>query len=394
MIATITGDEISATRTPEALPDGGGRRARAARRTDGRHHLLVTFHDHDAGELVVVGVADGARLAHRSPAIACRSSPPSARSWPPTSAAQLCNDVDGDPLYRARRSRSGLTTVGSYLGVPLELADGTRVGSVCALAGRVDRFDDADHARCARPPPTSPRRSSVAAGRGRLASGCCARRAAGRTARTWGISSSLRSLPGDDGARVRRGRRLPAADRDTAMLLSAAALGALAAPCRSRVVPWDRAGSMIRMTPCYGFFVVVALLRDAEGGAQSGLAVLVLLPVLWTALYGSRRELLGRRRGRRIHPAHPAGAGRRARLPRARVPARRGHHRLRPGARHRDPARRAARRDRAADVRERIRDLHSAEEEKRLILATAGEGIIGLDAIRRDDVRPTRRRPR
>lgn len=39
------------------------------------------------------------------------------------------------------------------------------------------------------------------------------------------------------------------------------------------------------------YFLVVALLREAQGGSRSGLAVLVLLPVIWLALYGTRRQL-------------------------------------------------------------------------------------------------------
>jgi len=44
--------------------------------------------------------------------------------------------------------------------------------------------------------------------------------------------------------------------------------------------------------PCGGqalaplaYFVVIALLRDAEGGAVSGYGMLVLLPICWLALY-------------------------------------------------------------------------------------------------------------
>jgi diguanylate cyclase (GGDEF)-like protein len=40
-----------------------------------------------------------------------------------------------------------------------------------------------------------------------------------------------------------------------------------------------------------GFFVVVALLRDADGGATSGYSALVMLPILWIAMYGNRIQL-------------------------------------------------------------------------------------------------------
>jgi diguanylate cyclase (GGDEF)-like protein len=40
------------------------------------------------------------------------------------------------------------------------------------------------------------------------------------------------------------------------------------------------------------YFVVVALLREAQGGSGSGLSVLVLLPVVWLALYGTAWQLV------------------------------------------------------------------------------------------------------
>ena len=48
-------------------------------------------------------------------------------------APRLCNDLSGDPVYGAlgAQRRSG---AGSYLGVPLELSDGARVGALAALA--------------------------------------------------------------------------------------------------------------------------------------------------------------------------------------------------------------------------------------------------------------------
>lgn len=41
-----------------------------------------------------------------------------------------------------------------------------------------------------------------------------------------------------------------------------------------------------------GYFLVVALLREAQGGFRSGLSILVLLPVVWLALYGTRPQLV------------------------------------------------------------------------------------------------------
>ncbi|CAN5118063.1 hypothetical protein BH20ACT22_BH20ACT22_21800 [soil metagenome] len=39
------------------------------------------------------------------------------------------------------------------------------------------------------------------------------------------------------------------------------------------------------------YFVVIALLREAEGGSVSGYGTLVLLPICWLALYGTRVQL-------------------------------------------------------------------------------------------------------
>jgi diguanylate cyclase (GGDEF)-like protein len=63
----------------------------------------------------------------------------------------------------------------------------------------------------------------------------------------------------------------------------AAALAAVSVPARHR----PRSATAIAC----GYFVVVALMRDARGGAESGYAALTLLPVLWAALYGTGRQL-------------------------------------------------------------------------------------------------------
>ena len=50
--------------------------------------------------------------------------------------------------------------------------------------------------------------------------------------------------------------------------------------------------SWLDAAPAYLFFVVFALGRDASGGSTSGLAPLVVLPILWLALTGTRRDLV------------------------------------------------------------------------------------------------------
>src|SRR4051794_36350930 len=58
-------------------------------------------------------------------------------------APRRCNDVAADPVYGrvAAQQRFG---AGSYLGMPLELSDGSRVGSLAAMSRENDRFR-ADH---------------------------------------------------------------------------------------------------------------------------------------------------------------------------------------------------------------------------------------------------------
>jgi diguanylate cyclase (GGDEF)-like protein len=54
-------------------------------------------------------------------------------------APRLCNDVGGDPVYAelGMQRRAG---AGSYLGVPLELSDGSRVGALAALSEQLASF--------------------------------------------------------------------------------------------------------------------------------------------------------------------------------------------------------------------------------------------------------------
>ncbi|MGH2998957.1 MAG: GGDEF domain-containing protein, partial [Gaiellaceae bacterium] len=58
------------------------------------------------------------------------------------------------------------------------------------------------------------------------------------------------------------------------------------------VLSWERLPRALAAVPLVASFAVVALLRDAENGAPSGYGPLVLLPVFWLALHGSRRALV------------------------------------------------------------------------------------------------------
>ncbi len=54
--------------------------------------------------------------------------------------------------------------------------------------------------------------------------------------------------------------------------------------------PWHRLPHFAQVVPPMAYFVVIALLRDAENGA-SGYTPLAMLPLFWLALYGTRTEL-------------------------------------------------------------------------------------------------------
>jgi diguanylate cyclase (GGDEF)-like protein len=54
-------------------------------------------------------------------------------------APRLCNDVTADPVY-AGLGMQRRAAVGSFLGVPLELSDGARVGALVALSEGASRF--------------------------------------------------------------------------------------------------------------------------------------------------------------------------------------------------------------------------------------------------------------
>jgi diguanylate cyclase (GGDEF)-like protein len=84
---------------------------------------------------------------------------------------------------------------------------------------------------------------------------------------------------------------LPPAEEHTGALVAAGALTAALAAA-SLVAPWSRLPSWAKAVPPLAYLVVVAILRQAEGGAGSGYAPLAFLPIVWLALYGSRVQLL------------------------------------------------------------------------------------------------------
>jgi diguanylate cyclase (GGDEF)-like protein len=56
-------------------------------------------------------------------------------------------------------------------------------------------------------------------------------------------------------------------------------------------VPWTRLPPFAETVPPLAYFVVIALLRESQGGSVSGYSALAMLPVFWFALYGTRSQL-------------------------------------------------------------------------------------------------------
>jgi len=83
---------------------------------------------------------------------------------------------------------------------------------------------------------------------------------------------------------------LPPTGNDQTGLVAAALLSALIV-LTAMVVPWTKLPRFAEVVPPFAYFVVIALLREADGGGQSAYGVLAMLPVFWLALYGTRRDL-------------------------------------------------------------------------------------------------------
>ena len=83
---------------------------------------------------------------------------------------------------------------------------------------------------------------------------------------------------------------LPPHGEASSALFAAAILNALIV-LSAVGLPWHRLPHFAQMVPPFGYFVVIALLREADGGAASPYGALAMLPVFWLALYGSRRQL-------------------------------------------------------------------------------------------------------
>jgi len=83
---------------------------------------------------------------------------------------------------------------------------------------------------------------------------------------------------------------MPPSSPDRRLLAAAAVLTALVIVV-ALCIPWARIPAAWQVAVPLSYFAVIGLLRQAEGGEASGFAPLVVLPVLWIALYGSRSQL-------------------------------------------------------------------------------------------------------
>ena len=82
----------------------------------------------------------------------------------------------------------------------------------------------------------------------------------------------------------------PTSSSNWPMLAAGGVLTAILLTAALRV-PWVRLPAWCEASFPLSFFLVIALLRHTGGGASSGYAPLVMLPILWMAMYGSRTQL-------------------------------------------------------------------------------------------------------
>jgi GGDEF domain-containing protein len=84
--------------------------------------------------------------------------------------------------------------------------------------------------------------------------------------------------------------RLPADQRDDGEILAAAAVN-LVLIALAVFVPWDKLPKSAEVVPPLMYIAVIAMLRDALGGSASSYSTLLILPILWISMYGTRKQL-------------------------------------------------------------------------------------------------------
>lgn len=73
--------------------------------------------------------------------------------------------------------------------------------------------------------------------------------------------------------------------------LAAAAVSMCVVALAAVVIPWRRLPDWCQGVLPLAFYLVVGLLRHARGGAEAGYPPLVMLPLIWMAMYGTRSQL-------------------------------------------------------------------------------------------------------
>ena len=81
------------------------------------------------------------------------------------------------------------------------------------------------------------------------------------------------------------------AQTDWAMLACAGLVTAVLI-AGAAMVPWQQLPADAQLVPALGVLVVIALLRQSQGGATSGYSALVVLPLIWLALVAGARAVL------------------------------------------------------------------------------------------------------
>jgi diguanylate cyclase (GGDEF)-like protein len=80
-------------------------------------------------------------------------------------------------------------------------------------------------------------------------------------------------------------------DRSSAeLLVQSATLSALTVVAML-LIPWHRLPAVLQVGPALAFVLVALLIRQATGAADSVLAMLAIVPILWLAVYGSAAEV-------------------------------------------------------------------------------------------------------
>ncbi len=79
---------------------------------------------------------------------------------------------------------------------------------------------------------------------------------------------------------------------DAGREISIAGFILLAVVAAALLIPWEKLPDLAWLVVPIGYIAVIAIIRDAQGGADSGLVALYVIPIAVLALYGRRSQLL------------------------------------------------------------------------------------------------------